>query len=232
MISHLGTVNSSITQMSSGNITNSLSALNLQQNDVVFAVYVAGSFPVSGFGTISGWTLIQNIGASDSYGVIISVYVKIMGSTPDSSVTASPPFSSSRYQALSVIAFRGVDTSSLYDGTTSFTSGINTSKPTPPGITLSNSNSVALIFAANGINNNDYYLSGTYNPYSVSLGQRKATDGFSLAFAYKTFSTPQTVTNGVWNTTNGDDTSANSWVAGILGLKEAPTDESNFLLLF
>lgn len=219
MISYLGTVNSNITQMSSGNITTSLSALNLQQNDVVFAVYVSASD--SSFGTISGWTLIQKIGVNDSYDVGIAVYVKIMGSTPDSSVTASSPGAYTAYQALSVIAFRGVDTSSLYDGTTSFTSGTNTSKPTPPAITLSNSNSVALVFAANGINSNNYYLSETYSPYSVSLGPRHYDEAFSLAFAYKTFSTPQTVTNGVWNTTTGSDTSANSWVAGILGLKEA-----------
>lgn len=115
----------------------------LAQNDVVviFALSTSGTAA-----NPSGWTSLQVF--NDGGGAHISTAYKIMGASPDTSVTYWDTGSTSNSGCAVALAFSGVDTTTPIDVTTTVLNDVTGSAaaPNPPAITPTSANCAIVIF--------------------------------------------------------------------------------------
>ncbi len=109
-----------------------------RENDIV--VVVAGIVPnYSGSGYFpdiqSGYTALLETEVEDLYHISVKVAYKIMGSTPDTSLTlASGTINLNGGGSVSVLVFRNVDMQTPVDASLVYASAISTAIPNPPSI--------------------------------------------------------------------------------------------------
>lgn len=107
----------------------------LQEGDIVFisSAVAADRDRAMSVKTGTGWTAIAELYANDSYDANLEGYWKIMGATPDTSVTLTGGGLSYISGVAIARAFRGVDTASpIYDTATA--TGTNTGYSEPGGV--------------------------------------------------------------------------------------------------
>lgn len=126
----------------------SLSGLGLQQGDLVIVatgyVTVGGADGNPGVST-SGYTEIADLYSNDSREAQFSVNYKLMGATPDTSVTCNGSGSASLGAAGIAYALRGVDQTTPLDVTSTTATGLDSSIPNPPSITPTTSGAYVVI---------------------------------------------------------------------------------------
>lgn len=129
--------------------TLSLTGIGLQANDVVI---LFGAEDDSTVTVPSGYT-----GASVSGGLRAMYAYKVMGSTPDTSITGlNPGGTKSGYIA---IGLRGVDTANVYNGTpANANSGASDGNPNPPSVTTS---SAGMILIFGGLDDDQTTMTGS-----------------------------------------------------------------------
>jgi hypothetical protein len=137
------------------NITVSLASIaGIQQNDLVIVALSIGAVTDKSY-RISGYTQIADLYSNDTFDANLQVGYKFMGATPDTSVTITggtgPTVVTDAY-AIAIHVWRGIDTTTPLDVTTTTTTAIDTGIPNPPAITPTTANSVVLVAAGTGHN--------------------------------------------------------------------------------
>lgn len=117
------------------------SSATLLQNDIVFVVYVH-SMATTATRTLAQCTpsgyanahasIVQ---ANDSNAVSLAVSYKVMGATPDTTVSIPAAAATTNGVACTIHAFRGMDTSGPMDATAQTATGTNGGIANPPSIT-------------------------------------------------------------------------------------------------
>lgn len=129
------------------------------EGDLVIAVYgnaTVGSNTNQGV-TTSGYAQIADVYSDDTLDANLTVYWKIMGSTPDTTVAFAASGNSAWGCAALVHVWRGVDSTNPIDVTTTTASGINTDAFNSPSITPTTPGAYVLTIGAgtNDITNDD-----------------------------------------------------------------------------
>jgi len=159
-------------------VTLDLTGLSLQENDLVLAFIAVGSDDNSNkaeVGTSTGWTEIVDIFTDDTEDVSLAVYYKLMGSTPDTSFdTASAAGTDSI--AATARAYRGVNTTTPLDVTSTTSTTTDTALPNPPSITTVTDKCRVVIAGAAGTRSSSSNLAHPNADNAVSLHRDDSTD--------------------------------------------------------
>lgn len=114
-------------------------AVSLQQGDIVFAAFAWATTANYAAPAISGWTLLDDLYSNgSSFDANLALYYKVMGSTPDASITCNGPGGAANASIGVAFAFRGVNAVSPIDVYTSATHGVTgtaTPRANPAAIT-------------------------------------------------------------------------------------------------
>ncbi|MGL4310389.1 MAG: hypothetical protein ACRCSU_07860 [Paracoccaceae bacterium] len=148
-----------------GTVNQDLTSLSLQPGDLViaFQAVFAGVSTVNCGVSDVGYTEIWNA-ASNSTGVDTNTSIswKIMGGTPDTSVTFNSNGSNGRANLMRVRAYRGVDqVTPILDAATG-TAQINTNICNPPSKTTTENGALIVVYGAGAVNASEP------NPYASS----------------------------------------------------------------
>jgi hypothetical protein len=168
---------------------------------------------------IAGYTIIATGYANDTYDTELRAGYKLMGVTPDTTVTLTGgTISTAAAGAVEVHVWRGVDLVTPIDVTTVTTTGTNGAVPTPPPITPITPGAIILAGAGNAHNEGTETFGASYLSNFITAGgndTNDATGGLgSVEWASGTY-TPATWT---WS---GTSTSAFSRVAFTTALRPA-----------
>lgn len=101
---------------------------------------------ISGRISTSGYTFMTELYANDTYDSNLAVFRKFMGSTPDSSIVVIGATGTASGVTVNIAVFRGVDTTTPLDATTTTATGIDTGNVNPPAITPVTGGNVLVIF--------------------------------------------------------------------------------------
>jgi hypothetical protein len=198
----------------------------LQQDDIVFFavnVSTANVTRTTADLTPSGYTAVGTVNQqSDTYDTNFLVSYKVMGATPDTSVT--PPIGTSTAQGVTyvVYVFRGVDTTTPIDVTAQITGGINTGVANPPAITPSTAGAWIAAFGCSALSGTTLFtqpanMSATTNhfrTYNISATTQDSTIGGALYTSWA---------SGAFDPDSfgGSTATANSWSAATIALRPA-----------
>lgn len=198
---------------------------------VVIAGNVTGQYPT--IVTPTGYTKLSNLSSSEksgTYPIYVTISYKIMGSTPDTSITI--PAGTNKYGgSSSVHVWRGVDLTNPIDVTITTASNYYSRAINSPSITPVTQGSVILSMGASmcyditgateptGYSNKIYSFNGGYNYGCVSVASSKLWSGSGAEDP------------GAWGFTGVTD-SYDTWAAVSLVLRPATLSPSNFFQLF
>jgi hypothetical protein len=120
-------------------------------DDLVIVVRQWTSTQDKTFATSSGgWTKLVDIAVSAAQGTNLGVFYKIMGTTPDTSIVLNGNDSTAEATSIAVQVFRGVNTTTPFDVTTTTVTQASTGIPNPPAITPTTANSIIVVAAGTG----------------------------------------------------------------------------------
>jgi hypothetical protein len=159
----------------------------------------------------SGYTEVADLYANDDLDINFGAYYKVMGGTPDTSVTTTT-YSSASLRNVDMLAYvlRYVDTVTPLDATTTTATFVNTAIPNPPAITTVTAG--AVVVALGGSSSKT--LSSPPTGYS-----NHAYEGV-LAAALKKIESPQSENPGAFPI-GGSDFSISSAAAATMALRPA-----------
>lgn len=148
-ITTIDPVNTTITFALTGGIASTPAA-----GDFVLLSYNNGlttNRDLSAVVTTSGYTLLADLHANDSFDANMAVFTKLMGGTPDSNVVVVGRPGSASVVIVHISVFRGVDASTPLDVTSTTATGIDTGNVDPAAITPITDGNVIAIFGSDGI---------------------------------------------------------------------------------
>jgi hypothetical protein len=208
------------TTTASANYAIDLTGLGLQQGDlVIVATGFTSTSNLNAGVTSSGWTEVCDLYSDDSRDSNLAVCYKVMGSTPDTSVTCIASTAGGNSSCSVVQAFRGVDTTTPLDATTTTATGINTGVPNSPSITPTTSGAWVVVAGGGssvGVDNAVTAPSGYSNQADISADGGNA---FTVGMASKAW-TSGAEDPAVW-TNWTDDGATESFCAATLALRPA-----------
>jgi len=191
-------------------------------DDLVVVTTVVGSFVTAAgtdITTPTGYTNLTQLVADDTFNTYFGVAYKIMGSTPDSSVTFPSTGSTSNAQSYCIQCFRGVDTTTPMDVTPTSATGIDTGLANPPAITPTTSGSWIVVCSGSG---GGSAVTFTYGDLTNVLTH--AEDDSNDATVGNGYYTGWT--SGSYDpaaTTTGPEGGGDSWASYTLALRPAAT---------
>lgn len=204
----------------------------LQENDLVVVVTsIAGTANLAD-GTMTPTTptgyagvYTPNLGANDSHDSNLQVSWKFMGSSPDTSVDIRGVPATTNSCAYLVFVFRGVDTTTPFDVTSTSASSNNSGTPNAPAITPSTAGAWILCFGGSAM------ATGTAPSTTPPTGMDTTTNHFRTASLF-TQTNDAAVAGGIKsNWTSGaydpaafggfNTTNTGSWTAASLALRPA-----------
>jgi len=185
-------------------------SLNSLQEDDLVIVYRARDISVA---NISGYTTIVDDGGGDTPGY--SAEYKFMGATPDTQVTI-PAATALQPAAAAVVAYRGVDTTTPLDVTTTTATG-SAGTPNSPSITTTTDGALVVAFGAH--DDDDIDLMAPPEGF-IDFILRNAGVGNSatVMVAHRVVATAGTVNPTVFSADFTDD-----WFAATIALRPAAT---------
>lgn len=138
----------SSTAVNGSDATVDLTTISLQENDFLLAfVGVGHDATVDSVSiTSSGWTQLVNEKANGTEDALLGVWYKIMGATPDTSFAAGGTADTGDSCAVTVRAYRNVNTTTPIDVTPTVNIITNSALADPPSITTVTDNSL-IVFA-------------------------------------------------------------------------------------
>ncbi|GBD34349.1 hypothetical protein HRbin35_00061 [bacterium HR35] len=231
-ISFIGSVEGSAAN--GGDVTLSLSGLGLQEGDLVIVAYAIGDNDNVNFNMAilspAGYTEVADLHSDDTQDVDLGVYWKVMGATPDTSVTVDGLGGTDASVAAVAMAFRGVDPATPMDVIPTTATGINTMHPNPPAIDYVSTGVWTVIAGASGHALN---LANTNNPYTFPSGyttdnvQRPENDtsDVTVGLGYRT--NPADPEDPGVMTHSGTDSTSYSWAAVTIALRPKPPSTFN-----
>jgi hypothetical protein len=167
----------------------------------------------TGYPTIdtSGYTSIADLFSDDTRDTYMRYVYKVMGSTPDTSVSVSGQ------NSLTIQVWRGQNLSNPFDVTPTTATGTDTAVPTPPPITPTTNGSVIIVSAANVSGFSFANIGGAPSGYSNFVNTFGQSEICSTGIASKTW-TSGTETPANFTISDADSTQ-NSWAAVTLALR-------------
>jgi hypothetical protein len=160
--------------------------------DLVLIAYSEGSgtdLDLSGKIATSGFSLVSEIYANDTYDVNMAVFSKVMGAVPDYSVNAVGRAGTATSVVINVLVFRGVDQTTPFDVTTTTATAIDTANANPAAITPVTAGNVISIFGVNASSTTVRSFTTTSTSYLSGFKQASsagATQGSTLGSGYVT----------------------------------------------
>ncbi|MCX7616315.1 MAG: hypothetical protein N2Z68_02910 [Patescibacteria group bacterium] len=223
-MSFVGSVEGSATD--GNDVTLNFSGLGLQEGDLVVVAYAIGDNDNVDFNMAilspTGYTEVADLFANDTQDTSLGVYWKIMGATPDTSVTVDGLGGTDAAVSAVAMVFRGVDPTTPMDVTPTTATALNTMHPNPPSITPVSTGVWTVIAGASGHALNP---ANTNNPYTFPTGyttnnvQRPENDtsDISVGLGYRT--NPANPEDPGVMTHSGTDSANYSWAAVTLALR-------------
>jgi hypothetical protein len=196
-------------------------AASLQQNDIIIAAFAHSSTSDAAMTAPSGWTeILEDYGNGTTYDANIIVCYKVMGASPDASVTFTGPGGASFGTIGAAAAFRGVDPTTPLDVSAVGDRGTGTSVPNPPAITPTTSGAWPVAVGAGSAAAGAAYtvgtnLSSTTNHFR-SLNHAETND-IAIGMGFATNWSSGAHDPGAWG--GGNVNAANSWAAITLALR-------------
>ncbi len=191
-IQYVGGKTVTITPSTASNTTISLTDLTgspdstLLPGDIVIVSYVIGDGVSGGAGVTSNtYTTLASLLASDSINTNLYSGYKLMGATPDASVTVKPTASVSKGGAVAIQAFRYVDGIFPIQQPANTVVTSNTVRPTPPTITPWDNDSVAVIVGAGGHTRGNVAYTTTGLTSFISSGSTDTTYNASIGAGFR-----------------------------------------------
>jgi hypothetical protein len=221
------------TQTSTSNTTLSLSSglsggsrAAVAAGDLVVAVYAICDNTVRTATITDGtdaYTDLANISSNNNRATRLRVAYKVMGGTPDASVTFGGRGSTAASAVYCVLVFSGQN-ASVTDATTTTATGVNTSRPNPPAITpvtpgafifvigaVAHGDGVGGSFSFSGLAYSDF-INATNTQSDNCLGVGLKTDWTSGAYDHPAFT---------YGGAGAGEASFNSWAAVTVALRPA-----------
>ena len=180
------TWNTSLTDLNNGS--------TLQENDIVVVYYGVSSTTDVDL-SATGYTELADLYISDTYDANLFVGYKIMGSTPDTTITFSQTGSADNAGAASILVFRNVNTTTPIDVTTTTATAANTVLANPPAITPTTAGAW-IIYGASGAHNAGTQTYGI-GPFTITFPTITWINGSAPALS----ATQQTVIE-LWKVNN------------------------------
>jgi hypothetical protein len=191
-----------------------------QAGDIVILAMALGANLTTFPSTPSGYTIITQVSANDTYDSVLNVSYKVMGSTPDTTFPVPSALSTSNSQMMIVYVWRGADASTPLDVTTQTSSGINGRLAVPPPITPVTENAIIMSIGATAYSGTVYAFSAGGNLTGfVSTSGSDTYDG-ALGVGYNEW-VSGTFTPTAFSITGS--TTNDSWTGVSLALKPALT---------
>jgi hypothetical protein len=191
-IEYVGGKTVSITPSTTSNTTISLTDLtgspspSLQAGDIVIVSYtisVASSSRANV--TSSGYTTLVSLQANDTIDTNLYIGYKIMGATPDTSVTVTPTSSTDISGCVAIQAYRNVDEVYPIQQPANKATFTGTVRPTPPTITPWDADSVAVIVGAGGHNRGNVSYTTTGLTNFISIGGTDTSQDASIGAGFR-----------------------------------------------
>lgn len=173
--------------------------------------------------TTAGYNKIADLYSNDTYDANQGVFWKVMGATPDTTVSTMYSGSTSDGIGATVMVFRGVspDAPSIQTAT-----GINGGQPTPPAITPTIPGSIVVCMGVSADTSSSVFTSNTLDNF-ISIAQAETNDVMlgmgSFRWSSGTYTPPQ------W--TGGSNLTSGSWCAVTLALRPETGTSNNPTLL-
>jgi hypothetical protein len=186
----------------------------LAENDLVIICYVAGGTANNAYSPPTGYTEDAELYGDDGNDVNLCAWRKVMGATPDTTVSIPNSGDTVGAVAGTILALRGISTSTPVDVTVTTATGGNTGQPNPASITPSTAGAYIVVLGGSGTNSETPFtnpgdLSSTTNHFrSVgSPDSRSAVAGCGI----KTDWSSGAFDPSQW--AGGDTSITNSWAA-------------------
>lgn len=193
---------------------------------VSYAEGASGDINLASAISTSGYTQVAELFSNDSNDANLAVFYKVMGVSPDPSVRAKAPDSSQNGAACVIHVFRGVDTTTPLDTTSTTATGINTGNTDPAAITPATSGNVIIPFGCYAEGNVvRSYASPSYLSNFRQVNRVGTSYGIVTGSGYVTGQSAGVSYNpAVWAANN--DSTSYSWAAVTLALRAIPPDVS------
>lgn len=191
-IQYVGGKTVTITPSTASNTTISLTDLTgspdstLLPGDIVIVSYVIGDGTSGGAGVTSNtYTTLASLFAADNINTNLYSGYKLMGATPDASVTVTPTRVVSRGGVVAIQAFRYVDEIFPIQQQANTVVTSNTVRPTPPTITPWDNDSVAVIVGAGAHSRGNVAYTTTGLTSFISSGSTDVTNDASIGAGFR-----------------------------------------------
>jgi len=166
----------------------------------------------------SGYTNIASLFADDSNDSNTIVEWKIMGATPDTTVALTNMGLGGRGMSMAVHVWRGVDTTTPIDVTTTTATGTNTGQPNCPTITPTTSGAYVIACGGQSTGNNLHQMNAAPTGYSNFFGTTNSSAAFRANAALASFAWSSGAEDPSTFGVAGDTTSS-SWCAATVVLR-------------
>lgn len=199
----------------------------LQQNDLVIVAYAIGdndNINENMAMVTAGYSELADLFADDTQDSNLGVFYKFMGATPDTTAQVDGLGGTDAAVAAVCMVFRGVDTTTPFDVTTTTATNINTMHPNPPSIDPVTANVWTVIAGASG---HTLAGAGTYtfpSGYTTNAIDRGADDTSDVTVGMGYRSSPADPEDPGVMTHSGTDSASFSWCAATMALRPAPPE--------
>ncbi len=173
----------------------------------------------------SGFTTEADLYANDSYDSNLGLFYKLMGGTPDSTFVVTGSGDTEYDTAAAFHCWRGIDTSTPLDQTTTTATGTNSPDTNPPSITTVTDNAqvIAIGSSSDGTADPSTSPSGYSNEYWESSNGGSDLSYQGAGLASKLVASAGAEDPGIWDFTSG---STESWCAATMALRPAADPEA------
>ncbi len=224
-ISFVGSAESS--SAPNADTTVDISVISLLEGDLVIVAGAIGdddSVNHDVLNNTTGYIEITDLFADDDDDTNLAVWYKFMGATPDTSVVVEGTTGGTDSSlAVVVMVFRGVDTGTPFDVTSTTATGINDFSPNPPSIDHLNPSGVWTVIAgASGhllTGNGTYTFPTGYTTNAIDRGQDDTND-VTVGMGYRSSGVSDPEDPNVM-THSGTTAITNSWAAVTMVLRPA-----------
>jgi hypothetical protein len=199
-------------------------AINLpagvQENDVVYAAVASTSTADQDVTETSGtWQELTDLYANDTTDLNFAVYRKVMGASPDASITMDAAGTTANHVGV-VVVLRGVDTTTPEDAATTTAQAIDSGTPNNPAITTVTNHAWVLAFAASS--EGDFTTVGPAGYLDVSC---QNSTNVSIIVSRKKVDTAGAEDPGTYANIVG--TTADSWTAATVAVRPVAGGPTN-----
>lgn len=202
-----------------------------QTGDIVVLV-ISDHYPADGTAGISvntsGYTAIDGGGiwSNDSRDTNARLFYKVMGATPDTTVSVHDGNSGGDVSGVCVVhVWSGVDTTTPMDVTTTKTSGGNTGTPNPPSITPVTAGAIVLAVGSGSSTSAQTPTAPTGYSNLKSASQVQSSQASTSAIASKAWSGSGAEDPGTFGSMS--TSTSDSWVAYTVALRPAASGPAN-----